>query len=812
MQVPLSNIASITDAKVMVFCTGCGPAYGRSVPIAAPSLRARFSAWRSACDALHAWRLPASHGAQHKAMVITATQWHPSAHPASTSLLALTQQAEEVGLPGPERHGLICSALHQTCFEHCSTACISRQAPGCRSLWGHRSELSTADLLQRGLTPAMLDTVRCSNALLTIPLRMMVSITGKSSVFANVPLNLGGYGVYPWLKRLESGGRRPEALLLPAMSPAGKLLGGQLKLYDVWRKQFRAQGDDAGARGYLTLGSKREAPKSTFAGGEMPLHAWMVSKPRASAQRIVGLCEGALKPLIAAACLQMNVIGAQGGEFQSKHNDHAGHILLEYLLQAGEELAVEEHVAWPTSVLEQVPAASELRVPALHILLLPDAGVCFNADIAIKFVRAARLCQSVGYKVRVLWWHQAYKPGQAESQRDDARLQPIFQLARQYVFADLRSRLNAQAIVAGKPVNSNPLPPLEPWAGSDAVLLQQCMAALMTFDVDEYSVARTIVLCRADGSGTVDLRALLTKQLQLHDWCSAWLSDGVKDQFKKWGVCIASAGEPAESKWDVQPECEVQPTAAAVRALAKLAMSRPLTPSRKVALQGALVPAPPVLPTLGLPEPAELVTPAELGAEQPGLCQIDTLLQGITTPELRQAMSAALLGVLPEGALADNKPAAPIVQDCPHTVAVPAWNPCEEHSDSIDDMQVQASMPSLHAAAEQAAWASIVPQLRARSRMSDSSTRSSRSSSASSDVSAGTVSGRHAQEASAAAEVRPAGTASDMALHQTLPSETPSPAAVQAAWSIAQAFVEWGLSLDLQRQPDVWPPAVDILQ
>lgn len=744
-------------------------------------------------------------------MVITATQWHPSAHPASTSLLALTQQSEEAGLPGPERHGLICSALRQTCFEHCSTACISRQMPGCSSLWGHRTELSTADLLQRGLTPAMLDTVRFSSALLTIPLRMMVSITGKSSVFANVPLNLGGYGVFPWLKRLESGGRRPEALLLPAMSPAGKLLGGQLKLYDVWRKQFRAQGDDAGARGYLTLGSKREAPKSTFAGGEMPLHAWMVSKPRASAQRIVGLCEGALKPLIAAASLQMNVIGAQGGEFQSKHNDHAGRILLEYLLQAGEELAVREHVAWPPSVLEQVPAASELRVPALHILLLPDAGVCFNADIAIKFVRAARLCQSVGFRVRVLWWHQAYKPGQAESQRDDARLQPIFQLAQQYVFADLRSRLNAQAIVAGRPVNSNPLPPLEPWAGSDAVLLQQCMATLMTFDVDEYSVARTIVLCRADGAGTMDLRALLTKQLPLHDWCSTWLSDGVKDQFRKWGVRIASAGEPAESKWDVRPECEVQPTAAAVRALAKLAMSRPLTPSRKVALQGALVPAPPVLPTLGLPEPVEPMILSEPSGGKSSLCQIDALLQGITTPELRQAMSAALLGVLPEGEQAANKPTAPIVQDCPHTVAVPAWNPCEECSDSVAGIKVQAGMSSLNVVAEQAAWVSVETQLRASSRMSDSSARSS-CSSASSDVSTGSASEQRAQEASAAAEVRPAGSASDMAMHPALPAEAPSPAAAQAVWSMAQAFMEWGLSLDLQRQPDVWPPAVDILQ
>jgi hypothetical protein len=121
-------------------------------------------------------------------------------------------------------------------------------------------------------------------------------------------------------------------MLVPALTPLGEILGGQIKTLDEDRKA------DPAAPSYVSLGGGFSTPPlSCTQAGDLPLHAFV---PDSFSQQTledacgafspltVGLCEGGFKPAVAAAALGMPFIGAQGGMYGSKRNGNTHQLLL----------------------------------------------------------------------------------------------------------------------------------------------------------------------------------------------------------------------------------------------------------------------------------------------------------------------------------------------------------------------------------------------------------------------------------------------------------------------------------------------------
>ena len=270
---------------------------------------------------------------------------------------------------------------------------------------GYRSPEVLEDLQGRGLPPAALARLGAAQAyMVRWDAKWGLEYCTKArSWLHKVPLAPGGYNP----PRMQYG------MLVPALTPLGEVLGGQIKTLDADRKA------DPDAPSYVTLGGGFSAePLACTEAGDLPLHAFVPDSfaeqtaedgRGAFAPLTVGLCEGGFKPAVAAAALNMPFIGAQGGMYGSKRNGYTHQLLLEYML------ALERVVAHRQCevALRQAREGPPLRSRVLRVLLFPDAGSTRNCQLSHAMLRAACVLRAAGWPVQVAWWGQAVKPEDA---------------------------------------------------------------------------------------------------------------------------------------------------------------------------------------------------------------------------------------------------------------------------------------------------------------------------------------------------------------------------------------------------------------
>ncbi len=96
-----------------------------------------------------------------------------------------------------------------------------------------------------------------------------------------------------------------------------------------------------------------------------------------AASRVVGLCEGTLKPLIASDRHNVTFIGASGGNFASSPQ-----LLKSYLVDACESAATDT------------------------VVIYPDAGSLSNPNVANQLNKTISTCTNLGYRVLIADWGQ----------------------------------------------------------------------------------------------------------------------------------------------------------------------------------------------------------------------------------------------------------------------------------------------------------------------------------------------------------------------------------------------------------------------
>ena len=390
---------------------------------------------------------------------------------------------------------------------------------------GWRGDQAEEDLLGRGLPPALLHSlVGAADFLVSWAAGWGLDLTSDPhSPFRALPVVPGGY--VP--------ARTPVTLLIPCLTPLGEVLGAQLKTLD------KDRGEDGIGRvpSYVTLGGGRKtAPLAMTASGDLPLHAFVPKQLPVGVCRVC-LCEGGLKPAIAAAALQVPFIGAQGGMFGCKDNAWSHQLLIEYLV-ALERVVYRRH------------DSTDGRRP-MEVVLYPDAGASRNQQVAASFLRTAVAVQRAGWTVRVAWWGQGVKPSDSHLLYQCPTCLPQMQL------------LQTEGI--------------DPAAA-------QALAAIFSADVDEL-LAMSLPACIVDtplplplldreaGAALVTVRSVMdfVQELSLFEWASKCLTADVvaslaagrrssrkrvadRETFPKlWSPTDPTAPTP----WDVRPDSHV---------------------------------------------------------------------------------------------------------------------------------------------------------------------------------------------------------------------------------------------------------------
>lgn len=153
-----------------------------------------------------------------------------------------------------------------------------------------------------------------------------------------------------------------SSLACPAFDPQENITGYQLRLDEAVEGKYRW--------------SRSKYP-SHLCNGELPL---TVTRPVNAKPSGIALCEGILKPYIAAQIHQKIFVGASGANFASSPEQ-----VKLYLAEVSKELEVKT------------------------IEFYPDAGAVANAHVIRSYRKAFDLLESLGYDIRIAWWHQAKK-------------------------------------------------------------------------------------------------------------------------------------------------------------------------------------------------------------------------------------------------------------------------------------------------------------------------------------------------------------------------------------------------------------------
>lgn len=152
------------------------------------------------------------------------------------------------------------------------------------------------------------------------------------------------------------------SLACPAFDTQGNIIGYQLRLDEATEGKYRW--------------AKGKYP-SHLCNGELPL---TVARPVNEKASRIGLCEGILKPYIAAQIHQKIFVGASGANFASSPEQ-----LKLYLAELSRELETKE------------------------LEFYPDAGSVSNTHVIRSYRKIFDLLESFGYDIRVAWWGQAKK-------------------------------------------------------------------------------------------------------------------------------------------------------------------------------------------------------------------------------------------------------------------------------------------------------------------------------------------------------------------------------------------------------------------
>ncbi|MBD2062570.1 ATP-binding protein [Funiculus sociatus GB2-A5] len=189
----------------------------------------------------------------------------------------------------------------------------------------------------------------------------------KAGLFRTAVPNQPLQNISPRLAGVGWGGNQlfvsARGILIPAWDTQGRILGMQIRLDGATKSKYRWLKSKFG---------------SHLPSGELPLGCY---RPVQGAKRnSIGLCEGLLKPWIAAQRLDQIFLGAAGGCFASSPKQ----------LKAN---------------LDQLSA--ELRTKTID--LYPDGGAILNKSVLRQYNRTIELVTEWGYKVRIAWWGQIQK-------------------------------------------------------------------------------------------------------------------------------------------------------------------------------------------------------------------------------------------------------------------------------------------------------------------------------------------------------------------------------------------------------------------
>lgn len=153
-----------------------------------------------------------------------------------------------------------------------------------------------------------------------------------------------------------------SSLACPAFDPSGNIIGIQLRLDKATCNKYRW--------------SKGKYP-SHLCNGELPI---TVARPINGKPSGIAMCEGILKPYVAAQVHRRVFIGASGANFASSL----------------EQLKI---------YLDAISSEFETKV----ILFYPDAGSVNNTHVVRSYRKTFDLLEGLGYEVRIAWWGQAKK-------------------------------------------------------------------------------------------------------------------------------------------------------------------------------------------------------------------------------------------------------------------------------------------------------------------------------------------------------------------------------------------------------------------
>lgn len=153
-----------------------------------------------------------------------------------------------------------------------------------------------------------------------------------------------------------------SSLACPAFDPQGNIIGIQLRLDKATDNKYRW--------------AKGKYP-SHLCNGELPI---TVARPIGQASGIA-MCEGILKPYVAAQLHQKIFVGASGSNFANSPEQ-----IKLYLAELSLELG--------TNLIE----------------FYPDGGAVGNRHVVRSYRKTFDLLESLGYDIRIAWWDQSKKP------------------------------------------------------------------------------------------------------------------------------------------------------------------------------------------------------------------------------------------------------------------------------------------------------------------------------------------------------------------------------------------------------------------
>ncbi len=195
-----------------------------------------------------------------------------------------------------------------------------------------------ADLIRRGLTEAQIEEI------------------GFKTVEAGQRLILPISPDFPGANSKGDQLKNADGYLVPLFNEFGQIIGFQITADDRKRAKYL----------WLSQDSDFKLPN-----GEPPL-----TIRRVEGDRVVRLCEGTLKPLIASYRHSKSFIGAAGGNFSGSPKQ-----LKRYLDSINPE----------------------------RVILTPDAGIGTNRHVRQRDLSTLKLVESLGYEVRIEWWGQFEK-------------------------------------------------------------------------------------------------------------------------------------------------------------------------------------------------------------------------------------------------------------------------------------------------------------------------------------------------------------------------------------------------------------------